>query len=55
MKKTNSPRSGAKGTPNGTTIHPSSIKPGSGSGNLYRKSKPSIDNENPPRHSKYGV
>jgi hypothetical protein len=39
----------------GTEIHPSSVKPGSGSGNLYKYAKPSIDKENPPKHPKYGV
>lgn len=43
------------GRKQGTEIHPSSQSKGTGSGNLYKYAKSSIDKENPPRHSKYGV
>jgi len=48
-------KSGKGGVPSGTTIHSTSISGGTGSGNLYSKVKPSIDNENPPGHKGYGV
>jgi hypothetical protein len=40
---------------NGTTIHPTSIKP-SGSGNLYKYvPKNAIDKQNVTSHGKYGI
>jgi hypothetical protein len=45
-----------KSRKNSTEIHPTSQKPGTGSGNLYNHvKKPAIDNENPPKTTGYGI
>ncbi len=51
MKSTNS-----SSRKNGTTIHPSSQKPSTGSGNLYNHvPKNAIDKQDVKNHGKYGI
>lgn len=54
MKKPHYGQSG--NTKNGTTIHESSIKPGTGSGNLYNHvPQNAVDKENTPKRTGYGI